>query len=271
MTEEFKRLLIQKHQECKDCPSNEAIQALFQDIMALLFPNFSDQRLANIGLINVRVESIQSRLSGFLMHHPSLCATPAKEASQYFVSRLENIEKLIKTDVDAIFNGDPAAKTKEEIIRSYPGFFAIAAYRIAHELYQMGVKIIPRIITEHAHHRTGIDIHPGAKIDHSFCIDHGTGVVIGETSIIGHHVKIYQGVTLGALSVNKEDANNKRHPTIEPYVVIYANATVLGGKTTIGQHSIIGGNVWITNSVEAHSTIYYVTGSNQVTKNKIEE
>jgi serine O-acetyltransferase len=130
------------------------------------------------------------------------------------------------------------------------------------------MKIVPRIITELAHHRTGIDIHPAAMIDHSFCIDHGTGVVIGETTVIGHNVKIYQGVTLGALSVDKNDANKKRHPTIEPYVVIYANATILGGDTIIGQGSVIGGNAWVTKSVNPHSTIYYVVGDNQIEKTK---
>ena len=270
MTEEFKKLLKKKHKDCKDCPSNEDIQALFEDIMALLFPNFSNQRLATIKLINERIKSIQVRLEEFLNHHPSLCLTPAEETSNYFINQLESIEQSINLDVDAIYAGDPAAKSKEEIVHSYPGFYAIAAYRIAHVLHELGIKVIPRIITEHAHHRTGIDIHPGAKIDHSFCIDHGTGIVIGETSNIGHHVKLYQGVTLGALSVNKADANSKRHPTIEPHVVIYANATVLGGNTVIGHNSIIGGNAWITESVEPHSTIYYVIGKNQIKKNKLE-
>lgn len=142
-------------------------------------------------------------------------------------------------------------------MRTYPGFYAIAAYRMAHQLLKQGVKEIPRIITEHAHSKTGIDIHPAATIGRHFCIDHGTGVVIGETSVIGDHVKIYQGVTLGALSVNKEDASRKRHPTLEDHVVVYAGATILGGETVIGHNSVIGGNVWLTRSVPPLSKIYY--------------
>jgi serine O-acetyltransferase len=156
-----------------------------------------------------------------------------------------------------MYEGDPAAKSKSEVVRTYPGFYAIAAYRLAHELYRLGVQDIPRVITEHAHSKTGIDIHPAAKIGEHFCIDHGTGIVIGETTIIGNHVKIYQGVTLGALSVDKHDAETKRHPTIEDHVVIYAAATILGGETIIGHDSVIGGNVWLTQSVPAYSKIYY--------------
>ncbi len=160
----------------------------------------------------------------------------------------------------AIYIGDPAAKYISEVIRSYPGFYATAAYRIAHELHSLGIEDIPRIITEHAHSQTGIDIHPGARIGRHFCIDHGTGLVVGETAEIGDHVKLYQGVTLGALSVHKEDANLKRHPVIEDHVVIYAGATILGGQTVIGHHSIIGGNVWITRSVPPHAKVYYTVG-----------
>lgn len=269
MTEQFKQQLIKKHQTCGECPSNEEVKNWFDDIMALLFPDFSNERLASLELINKRIKSIHDRLQNILTQHPGLCEMSADELSTKFTSSLQNIESSIQLDVEAIYKGDPAAKSKEEIIRSYPGFFAIASYRIAHLLYQLGINVIPRIITELAHHRTGIDIHPSAQIDHSFCIDHGTGVVIGETTIIGHNVKIYQGVTLGALSVNKVDANKKRHPTIESHAVIYANATILGGETIIGHHSIIGGNSWITKSVKPHSTVYYVSGDNQIEKSKI--
>ena len=154
-------------------------------------------------------------------------------------------------DVAAIFNGDPAAKSKEEVILSYPGLQAILTYRVAHFLCVNGVPVIPRIMSEHIHGRTGIDINPGAEIGDSFFIDHGTGIVIGETSIIGNNVKIYQGVTLGALSVKKELMNKKRHPTIEDDVTIYAGATILGGQTVIGKGSVIGGNTWVTESVPA--------------------
>lgn len=266
ITNDFKQHLLAKHKACLGCPSNEAVTQLFEDIMSLLFPNFAEARLASLEHIDQRLQGIESRLIQLLQHHPSLCETSAPQVAASLLSKLEQLELLLDMDIKAIYEGDPAAKTVEEIVRSYPGFYAIAAYRVAHQLHRLGIKVIPRIITEHAHQRTGIDIHPAAQIDHSFCIDHGTGVVIGETSVIGHHVKIYQGVTLGALSVSKEDANSKRHPTIEPHVIVYANATVLGGDTVIGEHAVIGGNVWITDSVEPHSTVYYVSGSNQVKK-----
>jgi len=268
MTEDFKHHLIEKHQRCKACPSNEAIKSLFEEIMALLFPDFSNLRLTDLTLIDSSLNKIKNGLEEIFIHHPSLCSNDPSTVADKFISLLEKIAATIQMDVDAIYEGDPAAKSREEVIRSYPGFYAIAAYRIAHQLHQLGIQIIPRIITEIAHHRTGIDIHPAAQIDHSFCIDHGTGVVIGETTIIGKQVKIYQGVTLGALSVNKVDANSKRHPTIEAHVVIYSNATILGGDTKIGHHSIIGGNVWITKSIDPHSTIYYVAGDNQIEKHK---
>lgn len=266
MTNEFKNELIQKHIESKAFPSNEAIRGLFEDIIALLFPNFSNQRLSSIDLINERIESIRDRLQNFFNFNPSYCLESHSKVTNSFVSNLETIGNSLNMDLEAIYDGDPAAKTKEEIVRSYPGFYAIAAYRIAHQLHKLSINVIPRIITEIAHYKTGIDIHPAAQIDHSFCIDHGTGIVIGETTVIGHNVKLYQGVTLGAVSVNKEDANNKRHPTIEPHVVVYANATVLGGDTTIGHHSIIGGNAWVTNNVEPYSKVYYVIGKNQIKK-----
>jgi serine O-acetyltransferase len=158
-------------------------------------------------------------------------------------------------DAEAIYNGDPAAESIEEVIVSYPGFYAICVYRISHELYKLNIPILPRLFSEYAHKKTGIDIHAGAKIEESFCIDHGTGIVIGETTIIGKHVKIYQGVTLGALSVTKDKAGKKRHPSIENNVTIYAGSTILGGKTTIGANSIIGGNAWLTESVEPYSVV----------------
>ena len=150
-----------------------------------------------------------------------------------------------------------AAESVDEVISAYPGFRAIAIYRIAHEFYRMGVPLFPRILTESAHQRTGIDIHPGATIGRSFFIDHGTGIVVGETTTIGDSVKIYQGVTLGALSVDKTLASSKRHPTIEDNVVIYSNATILGGTTVIGHDSVIGGNVWLTESVPPYSVVYH--------------
>ncbi len=170
--------------------------------------------------------------------------------------RLPEVRRLLNSDVIAAFEGDPAAKSIEEVVFSYPVIHAITAHRVAHVLYQERVPMIPRILCEYAHSETGIDIHAGAEIGERFFIDHGTGVVIGETSTIGRNVKIYQGVTLGALSVKREGAGEKRHPTIEDDVTIYAGATILGGDTVIGKGSVIGGNVWITNSVPPGSKIF---------------
>ncbi|MFW6197543.1 MAG: serine O-acetyltransferase EpsC, partial [Myxococcota bacterium] len=169
---------------------------------------------------------------------------------------LPRLRALLNEDVRAAYDGDPAAASVEEIIFSYPSVEAITAHRVAHELREMGVPMIPRIITEHAHSRTGIDISPGATIGERFFIDHGTGVVIGETAVIGNNVKLYQGVTLGALSVERNHRGGKRHPTLEDDVTIYSGATILGGETVIGRGSVIGGNVWLVESVPAGSTVF---------------
>ncbi|OCA72166.1 serine acetyltransferase [Chryseobacterium artocarpi] len=175
---------------------------------------------------------------------------------QFFETLPELYDKLV-LDAKSILEFDPAADSLEEVYLAYPGFFATYVYRISHQLWRQEVKILPRVISEYAHSKTGIDIHPGAVIGESFFIDHGTGIVIGETTIIGNHVKIYQGVTLGALNVSKEKANQKRHPNIEDHVIIYSGATILGGNTTIGRESIIGGNVWITQDVPPNSLVYH--------------
>jgi serine O-acetyltransferase len=188
------------------------------------------------------------------------CEQQAQEYTYSFLESLPGIRKMLARDLQAAYDGDPAARCIDEIILSYPGTSAITAYRVAHELHTLGVVLLPRMLTELAHARTGIDIHPGAKIGESFFIDHGTGVVIGETAVIGDRVKLYQGVTLGALSFAKDEKGRvirgqKRHPTIEDDVVIYAGATILGGETVIGEGSIIGGNVWLTESVPAGSRV----------------
>lgn len=174
-----------------------------------------------------------------------------------FLTALPEIYGQLVLDAKSILEFDPAADSLEEVYLAYPGFFATYVYRISHQLWNQEVKILPRVISEYAHSKTGIDIHPGAVIGKSFFIDHGTGIVIGETTIIGNNVKIYQGVTLGALNVSKEKANQKRHPNIEDDVIIYSGATILGGNTTIGKESIIGGNVWVTQDVPAHSLVYH--------------
>lgn len=182
---------------------------------------------------------------------------PPEIIADRFIDSLRDIRKLIDADAAFIMEGDPAATSVNEVIITYPGFYAILVYRLANRLALWGVPLIPRIMTEYAHSLTGIDIHPKATIDSPFFIDHGTGIVIGETSVIGKRVKIYQGVTIGALSVSKEMAGKKRHPTIEDDVIIYAGSTILGGETVIGHNSIIGGNVWLTSSVPPYSLVYH--------------
>lgn len=181
----------------------------------------------------------------------------AQQQTDEFFDSLPKIYDQLILDAEVILEFDPATESPEEILLAYPGYFATYVYRISHKLWKQGIRILPRIISEYAHGKTGIDIHPGAEIGEHFFIDHGTGIVIGETTVIGNHVKIYQGVTLGALHVSKEKANKKRHPNIEDHVIIYSGATILGGNTTIGRESIIGGNVWITQNVPAHSLVYH--------------
>ncbi len=189
------------------------------------------------------------------------CEDRSAEAVTALVAGLPELLQTLQRDIVAAYEGDPAARSTMEVVMSYPGVFATIVHRIAHQLYQLGVPLIPRVMSEYAHSRTGIDIHPGASIGEGFFIDHGTGVVIGETCSIGRNVKLYQGVTLGALSFQKDDAGRlvkgiKRHPDVEEGVVIYAGATILGGATRIGAHSVIGGNVWLTHSVPPHSKVY---------------
>ncbi|MEK5230561.1 serine O-acetyltransferase EpsC [Lysinibacillus sp. FSL K6-0232] len=189
------------------------------------------------------------------------CQEDADRIVMNLISQFPKIRQILQTDIQAAYNGDPAALSTEEILLSYPSIVAIYTHRIAHELYEMGVPIVPRIMSEYAHSVTGIDIHPGATIGESFFIDHGTGVVIGETCSIGKNVKIYQGVTLGALSFPLDENGNpikgiKRHPNIEDNVVIYAGATILGGETTIGHNSVLGSNIWLMNSIPPHSRVY---------------
>ena len=251
--------IFRKHQECSDCPSPKVIQLFFEELLGLLFPEHAPQKAKSQEEVAARLILLKEKLGAILSRNNHLHGGDGYSLANDFFDQLELIFDWIHQDVDAMYDGDPAAKSKTEILRSYPGFYAISAYRIANLLHQLGVKLIPRMITEIAHSRTGVDIHPGASIGQYFCIDHGTGVVIGETTVIGHHVKIYQGVTLGALSVDKADADTKRHPTLEDGVVIYAGATILGGKTIIGKNSVIGGNVWLTKSVPANSKVYYQT------------
>jgi len=251
MNPDFISKLVKEHNECSTCPKPEEVSAFFKSILSIFYHDFNDSQISTAAEIINTIQKIKIELTNLLLRNDIEDKTGVNQIADGFFDRLPVVYDMLQKDIDAIFEGDPAAKSKKEVIRSYPGFYAIAAYRIAHELQLMGVADLPRIITEYAHSKTGIDIHPGAIIGESFCIDHGTGIVIGETATIGSNVKIYQGVTLGALSVRKKDANNKRHPTIKNGCILYAGCTILGGDTIIGERSIIGGNVWLTKSVMA--------------------
>lgn len=250
----FLEQLYRQHKECGKCLSPEEVAKWFTDIFGLLYPERSTETFENEVAFMKHYEHLRAQLKYVLS---SCNETGEDEHVDAFFDELPNIKATLDKDLEATFLGDPAAKTKQVVIRSYPGFYAIAAYRLANALDKLGTLLIPRALTEHAHVLTGIDIHPSATIGEYFCIDHGTGIVVGETTVIGNHVKLYQGVTLGALSVDKKDASTKRHPTIEDEVVIYAGATILGGNTVVGRGSVIGGNVWLTRSVPAGSKVYY--------------
>lgn len=257
MEKAFVDKLYKAHKECASCPSPAAVINFHNELLGTLFPDFSALSFSSSREFELHLEEMKLQLDQLLFKNPKKGHFDAEQVANDFFAALPSIHSRLLNDVEAMFEGDPAARTKSEVIRTYPGFYAISAYRIANQLLKLGAEDIPRIITEHAHSRTGIDIHPHATIGDHFCIDHGTGIVIGETTVIGDHVKIYQGVTLGALSVNKEDAKRKRHPTIENNVVIYAGATILGGDTIIGRNSVVGGNVWLTRSIPPNSKIYY--------------
>ncbi|MBO0323265.1 serine acetyltransferase [Muricauda sp. CAU 1633] len=207
--------------------------------------------------VAVNLEMLENKFNTLLDMACWELERPSSEFWDSYVTTLPQILEKLNLDAEAILNCDPASLSIQEIYMAYPGFYAIAIYRLAHELYVQDVPLIPRLMTEYAHRQTGVDINPGATIGKSFFIDHATGVVIGETAVIHDNVKIYQGVTLGALYVAKNLQKTKRHPTIESNVTIYANATILGGETVIGENSIIGGNAWLTSSVPANSTVYH--------------
>jgi len=226
-------------------------------ILHALFPHFCDETYYAAAEIEGELRLVRRDLLTALAPLAGSLARPAEEVADRFFAALPGIHERLWRDAEAIHAGDPAAESVDEVISAYPGFLAIAFHRVAHEFYRLGVPIFPRILAEVAHQRTGVDIHPGAAIGEAFCIDHGTGIVVGETTVIGDRVKLYQGVTLGALSVDKAHSATKRHPTIEDDVVIYSNATILGGATVVGHHSVIGGNVWLTSSVPPHSVVYH--------------
>lgn len=249
-------------------PNRSVIIDIVRDLKSIVFPGyFSTDTSATIFpeyYVGHRLNDIYDRLKNqieiALLYHgeePEEAAARADRTTCGFFEQLPEIQRLLLTDVQAGFDGDPAAKSKEEIIFSYPGLFAIYVYRLAHVLYKEEIPFIPRVMSEYAHGRTGIDINPGATIGEYFFIDHGTGVVVGETTEIGNNVKLYQGVTLGALStrMGQQLANVKRHPTIRGNVTIYSNSTVLGGETVVGENTIIGGNTFITESIPANTKV----------------
>ena len=247
-------------------PDRKAVIEVIKDLQALIFPGYFTSD-------SVRQDGLNG--AGLLAKCRATLTDEIKKAAAFrkddldaqavvdaFLERLPAVKALLMKDVIALYEGDPAAKSNEEVLLCYPGFYAITIYRLAHELYRLKVPLVSRIMTEFAHEKTGIDIHAGATIGEYFCIDHGTGIVVGETTLIGDHVKLYQGVTLGARSFELDEDGNpvkgiKRHPNIGSNVVIYANATILGGDVFIGDNSTIGGSVWLTKSVPAGSKIYY--------------
>ncbi|MEC9002110.1 MAG: serine O-acetyltransferase EpsC [Planctomycetota bacterium] len=262
-------------------PRYEAVVSALDDLKEILYPGYRRREGLHIGNVTYHVgdlidglhDKLTTQIARALQHEDLVVkSTGDAEGNQedyeargqdlaiQFLQRIPQLRHVLATDVQAAFDGDPACKSRDEVIFCYPGLDAVTVYRLAHELYEMQVPFIPRMLAEWAHKETGIDIHPGATIGNHFFIDHGTGVVIGETCHIGNHVKIYQGVTLGALSFPTDADGNlirnmKRHPTIEDHVVIYASATILGGKTVIGHDSVIGSSVWLTRSVEPHTTV----------------
>jgi serine O-acetyltransferase len=263
------------HVSTEPIPYREAIVDILRRCAIILYPGyFIKRRLDQINLeyyLGQEVTTLYDILSEQIilaLRHDCIrqnlacikCDGSGQEITVEFLKNLPGLRRLLAKDIRAAYDGDPASKGYDEIIFSYPGIWAIMVYRLAHQLYRQGVPLIPRIMTEYAHGRTGIDIHPGADIGESFFIDHGTGVVIGETASIGKQVRIYQGVTLGALSLSKVDCkilrNKKRHPSIEDDVIIYANATILGGQTVVGARSVIGGNVWLTHSVPSDTEVF---------------
>ena len=261
------------HLDGKNLPSKRAVTAITQDLLRLLFPGFFDEKLIHssevkaetAALLDLVLGKLEDEIRKSLEYHPPQgllkkeITKQAKKLTEEFLGKLPDVREILKTDVEAAFNGDPAALSREEVLVSYPFVEAIAVQRLAHELFIKNIPLIPRIMAEWAHARTGMDLHPGARIGTHFFVDHCTGTVVGETAIIGNHVKMYQNVGLVAKSLAAGQAlrGQKRHPTIEDNVTIYAGATIMGGDTIIGAGSTIGGNVFIMDSVQPNSLVIY--------------
>ncbi|MFA7228836.1 MAG: serine O-acetyltransferase EpsC [Melioribacteraceae bacterium] len=254
---EFAQSILSNRQthSCTALLKTESVDYL-NELLTLFFPHFSSRIYYSPEDVLAKLQLLERNLISLIRQLDSLFSDNPSAVAAEFTKMVPAVYKDLLSDADTIYKGDPAAESVDEVIIAYPGFKAIAIYRIAHELYKLKLPIVPRIMTEYAHELTGIDIHPGARIESPFFIDHGTGIVIGETTEIGKNVKIYQGVTLGALSVDKSLSQIKRHPTIKNGVIIYSQAVILGGKTVIGENSVIGGNAWITQSIPANSIVY---------------
>jgi len=269
MESSFYLHILEKQQQLEPVPSNERMSGWASGIICILYPEQSTCSFSSEEKIKEEFRRLETELVRIL-DATKVCSNISHDkVAERFFNEIPELYRVLNTDAEAIVNGDPAAHSHFEVIRAYPGFYALCFYRIAHLLLTLDVPLLPRILTEYAHSKTGIDIHPGAVIGEYFFIDHGTGIVIGETAEIGNNVKLYQGVTLGALSVDKSMAYTKRHPTVEDDVVIYSGATILGGETVVGHHSIIGGNVWVTSSIPPHSLVYH-NPEITVVENKLE-
>ena len=253
---QFYKNLFKSHQRTEENPNLEKVIELSDRLISLLFPERCSKGYIMQRELELEFEEIQIEFIHLIAKVKPFLKDPCEQVVEKFFDMIPAIHAEMRKDATAITKNDPAALDELEVIKTYPGFYAIAIYRLAHELHKLNIPYIPRVLSEGVHSKTGIDIHPGANIGSSFCIDHGTGIVIGETCEIGEHVKIYQNVTLGALSVDKEMSNTKRHPTLGNNVVVYSGATILGGESIIGENSIIGGNVWLTHGVPANVKVY---------------
>ncbi len=255
---------IDRMEDFLDQPDKDVIINIVNKMLRILYPGYYRDRTYRVynaaSQLSLQIEDVMYHLNreiSKVLKYSSDQTRDSGDVTIAFLKRIPSVREYLETDLEAAFDGDPAAASRDEIILSYPGMLAITVYRLAHELFLLSVPLIPRTMTEYAHSVTGIDIHPGATIGKYFFIDHGTGIVVGETTVIGEHVKVYQGVTLGALSTSggQRLKNKKRHPTIEDYVTIYSNASILGGETVIGRASVIGGNSFITRSVAPGSRV----------------
>jgi serine O-acetyltransferase len=250
----IQQLLLNKRRRVAYFPNKPEAEYFIQDLFQFLFIEQAGE--SDVDKTCKRYEQLKNNFASLLSELVTDKEAIKKHVESFF-GKLPGIYKTLLDDAQAILNSDPAARSLSEVIVAYPGFYATAIYRLSHQIWIQGITILPRLFCEYAHGKTGIDIHPGAKIGNEFAIDHGTGIVIGETTVIGANVKMYQGVTLGALHVTKEGASTKRHPTIEDNVILYSGATILGGETVIGKGSVIGGNVWLTYSVPRNSVVYH--------------